>query len=173
MRETITHLEMTGRDQLSPARPVEGVVLDTVDGTSPLIREMTLRIGAPYGWPSQRWSDTHWARRLSDPHRRYRIVRWRGQLAGLAECEIQSGGDVEITTFGLVPECTGRGIGGHALTEAVRWAWALEPSDASTVHRIWLHTSDLDHPHALPCYLARGFRPFRTEQGDRPGCDGR
>lgn len=34
--------------------------------------------------------------------------------------------------------------------------WVLEVDrDAA-----WLHTSSLDHPHALPNYLARGFRPF-------------
>ena len=26
--------------------------------------------------------------------------------------------------------------------------------------RVWLHTCTADHPHALPNYLARGFRPF-------------
>ena len=25
---------------------------------------------------------------------------------------------------------------------------------------MWLHTCTADHPHALPNYLARGFRPF-------------
>jgi hypothetical protein len=28
---------------------------------------------------------------------------------------------------------------------------------------VWLHTSTLDHPAALPNYLKRGFRPVREE----------
>ena len=43
------------------------------------------------------------------------------------------------------------------LTEAAEAAWALGAS------RVWLHTCTLDHPGALANYLARGFRPFRTE----------
>jgi hypothetical protein len=35
---------------------------------------------------------------------------------------------------------------------------------------VWLHTCTLDSPHALPNYLARGFREFRKEiyQADIP-----
>jgi hypothetical protein len=43
------------------------------------------------------------------------------------------------------------------LSSAVRDAWALAPS------RVWLHTCTLDHPNALPNYLARGFTPYRKE----------
>jgi hypothetical protein len=39
----------------------------------------------------------------------------------------------------------------------VRDAWTLGPK------RVWLHTCTLDHPNALPNYLARGFTPYRTE----------
>jgi hypothetical protein len=28
---------------------------------------------------------------------------------------------------------------------------------------VWLHTSTLDHPAALPNYLKRGFKQVRTE----------
>jgi hypothetical protein len=28
---------------------------------------------------------------------------------------------------------------------------------------VWLHTCSFDHPAALPNYLARGFRVFKTE----------
>ncbi len=31
------------------------------------------------------------------------------------------------------------------------------------LRRVWLHTCTLDHPNALPNYLARGFTPYRTE----------
>lgn len=70
---------------------------------------------------------------------------------------------MEITTFGLVPEFVGKGLGGYALTLAVTEAWNLTPN----VRRVWLHTSNLDHPHALPNYEHRGFRRFRTTQGQR------
>jgi hypothetical protein len=30
--------------------------------------------------------------------------------------------------------------------------------------RVWVHTCTLDHPQALPNYLARGFQIFRVEE---------
>jgi hypothetical protein len=84
------------------------------------------------------------------------------------------GGEVEIETFGLVPEFIGKGLGGYALTLGVQRAWNLVPG----VRRIWLHTSSLDHPGALPNHQRRGFRTFKTEAGERgqfvlAGADGR
>src|SRR5207249_5531870 len=63
----------------------------------------------------------------------------------------------EIAYFGIVVREFGRGFGKHLLSCAVRDAWALGP------RRVWLHTCTLDHPNALPNYLARGFTPYRTE----------
>jgi GNAT superfamily N-acetyltransferase len=99
---------------------------------------------------------------LSHPLRRYWFIKYGTEVAGIADFELQSGGEVEITTFGLLPEYVGRGLGGHALTLAIRQAWEVEPVGAESVRRIWLHTSTLDHPNALPNYERRGFRPFRT-----------
>ncbi|NIH86822.1 hypothetical protein [Amycolatopsis granulosa] len=48
----------------------------------------------------------------------------------------------------------------YALTLVVEQAWHAAPD----VRRIWLHTSNLDHPHALPNYHRRGFR---TAHGQR------
>ena len=64
---------------------------------------------------------------------------------------------MEIVYFGLLPSWTGAGLGGWALTEAARRAWAMG------ARRVWVHTCDLDHPAALANYLARGFSPFKTE----------
>jgi GNAT superfamily N-acetyltransferase len=83
--------------------------------------------------------------------------------------EPQPDGQVEITTFGLLPEFVGRGLGGHALTLAIRQAWQVGALDAEPVRRVWLHTSTLDHPNALPNYRRRGFRPFKTRPGRREG----
>ena len=99
--------------------------------------------------------DDEWERWLAAPHREYRLVEYRGEVAGAADFEPQPGNDVEITTFGLVPEFVGKGLGGCALTLVVADAWALPGT-----RRVWLHTSTLDHPNALPNYLRRGFRGF-------------
>ena len=156
--EVITHLDMAGPDRLRPAAEVPGVVLEPVAGSSPLIRPTQARVGAPHGWSSTAWSEEQWRESLEGPHRYHWLVRYGAEVAGLVSMEAQPDGNVEITTFGLVPEFVGRGIGGYALTLAVRLAWRLPGA-----RRVWLHTSSKDHPNALPNYRARGFEPFHVE----------
>ena len=52
---------------------------------------------------------------------------------------------------------TGRGLGAWAMREVRRLAFVEGAA------RLWLHTCTLDHPRALPFYIAQGFRPFRRE----------
>jgi GNAT superfamily N-acetyltransferase len=79
-------------------------------------------------------------------------------VAGYYELRrVAEDGSVEIAYFGIVPGEYGRGLGKHLLSCAVRDAWALRP------RRVWLHTCTLDHPSALPNYIARGFIPYKTE----------
>ncbi|MDQ0378793.1 GNAT family N-acetyltransferase [Amycolatopsis thermophila] len=163
VEETVTHVEMTSPDDLCPAAPVPGVTLENVPADSPLIRPTTLRIGERYHWPSTTWSEAEWAEYLARPGRACVLIRYATEVAGLADFQCYALGSVEITTFGVVPEYVGKGIGGYALTLAVTEAWNLAP----TVRRVWLHTSTLDHPHALPNYQRRGFRTFRTTTGER------
>ncbi|VVJ16672.1 Acetyltransferase [Amycolatopsis camponoti] len=154
MEEIVTQLEMTAADQLNPAPAVDGVALQPT-GPGPVIRDLHVRIGTPYRWPSASRTDEDWESWLAEPNRRYRLIEYRGDVAGAADVESQPGGDVEITTFGLLPEFVGKGLGGYALTLVVADAWALPGTK-----RVWLHTSTLDHPNALPNYLRRGFRGF-------------
>ena len=81
-----------------------------------------------------------------------------GETAGYFELHREDDGAVEIVYFGLLPQYTGRGLGGALLTEAVERAWA------SGAARVWLHTCTFDHPAAIPNYLARGFTVFKTEE---------
>lgn len=155
---------MTASDQLDPAAPVPGLVLESVDRDSPLIIELLARIGAPYRWKSASRTEQEWTAWFAQhPTRTFWLLSFEGEPAGMVSYELHSGGDAEIETFGLLPEFVGRGLGGYALTLAIQQAWKLAP----TVTRAWLHTSTLDHPHALPNYHRRGFRTFRTEEGER------
>ena len=85
------------------------------------------------------------------------VLTVEGEPAGYFELR-RNGTDIEIAYFGLLPAFTGRGLGAHLLTEAVEQAWAAGAT------RVWLHTSTLDHPAALPNYLKRGFTIFKTEE---------
>jgi GNAT superfamily N-acetyltransferase len=164
--QTITYLEMTSPDQLVPGRPpptpLELRELSSEDVE--LAHSMSARIGAPHRW-TERPPD-YWRRRLDRREIRTWIAWVDDGPVGMVELERQDGGNVEISVFGLVPELAGKGFGGHLLTLAVRLAWELEWPQGTRTRRVWLHTSTLDHPRALPNYLARGFRVVRRE--DRP-----
>lgn len=109
MNATITYLEMTGSDELRPAVAVPHVELESLEPASPLIRTTTERIARPYSWPSLSWTDREWAEFVGNPLRWFWLVRHAGEIAGLADFETQGGGDVEITTLGLVRSLSARG----------------------------------------------------------------
>ena len=172
--ETVTYLEMTSPDRLRPGRPAPAAVeLDRLDQASwRLLKATYERVGAPFDWQGRRagptaWSDGRWQEHLARPAVHAWVARVGGVVAGLVELELQPGGNVEITVFGLVPEFVGKGFGAHLLTLAAALAWNAEPLDGARVRRVWLHTSSRDHPHAKPNYERRGFRAFRTERRRR------
>ncbi|MEV7189009.1 GNAT family N-acetyltransferase [Kitasatospora sp. NPDC093102] len=166
MEKTVTYLEMTDPAELRPSPPVAALALVPADGSSPEVQAVQARVGAPHGWRSTARTAADWAAHLAEhPRRQYWLLTHAGEPAGVANLEPHPAGDVEITTFGLVPEHVGRGLGGYALTLALRQAWATEPLGAESVRRVWLHTDTNDHPNALRNYESRGLRPYdvRTE----------
>jgi GNAT superfamily N-acetyltransferase len=159
----VTYVEMTDRSQLNPGTIAPGLTLANADKELALVAEILARIGAPYGWRSSRRTAEEWpAWFAGHPGRTCWLLGLDGEPAGIAIYDPHPGDDVEIETFGLLPEFTGKGLGGHALTLAIRQGWDLIPG----TRRVWLHTSSADNPNALPNYLRRGFRTFKTEERD-------
>jgi GNAT superfamily N-acetyltransferase len=171
MAKTVTYLEMTSADALCASSKVSGLGLIRVDRDRglPSVRTMAARVGGPHGWRSVVRTVPEWeALEAEHPLLQYWFVVFDGEPVGVANLEPQPAGEVEILTFGLVPEWVGRGLGGYALTLALRQAWATEPVGAERVRRVWLHTNSNDHPNALVNYRRRGLSVFRveTEDGD-------
>ena len=77
-----------------------------------------------------------------------------GSLRGLLTRRAEPHDEIEIVSFGLVPDRQGHGFGGPALTLAVGLAWTAFGREVS---RVWLHTNNFDHSSALPNYVKRGF----------------
>jgi GNAT superfamily N-acetyltransferase len=166
LEQTITWLEMRSPEELRPGReppaPLELVAVDR--SLAPLLRDTNRRVGEPHGWSSRSaWSEDQWVEHLARPGVRAFLARVGGDPAGVVELEERPGDEVELTVFGLVPEFVGRGFGGHLLILAARLAWATRHPGGAATRRVWLHTASSDHAHALPNYLARGFRVVRTE----------
>lgn len=70
--------------------------------------------------------------------------------------------DTEIAYFGLRPQFFGMGLGKHLLSYGIAQAWSYGAK------RVWLHTCNLDGPHALENYLKRGFTIFNVTEEPLP-----
>ncbi|HET9257356.1 MAG TPA: GNAT family N-acetyltransferase, partial [Pseudonocardiaceae bacterium] len=147
--QVVTFLEMTSPDQLVAGRvPPDEIVLASVGSAElELIRSTHRRVATPHHWSSLAWPEQYWRNLLAHSGTRTWIAYLGEEAIGLVQLRPRPGREVQITKFGLVPECVGRGFGGHLLTLATRLAWGL-----GNVGRVWLLTTSLDHPHALRNY---------------------
>jgi len=123
-------------------------------------------VGAEWRWVDRfPWTLDQWQQYATRPNLETWVLYVSGTPAGYFELDGEPRSDIEIAYFGLIPQFIGQGLGAYLLTEATRRAWAKKAT------RVWVHTSSLDHPNALPNYRARGFRLFKEEVSfkDLPG----
>ena len=157
---TRTYLEMKSPAELSASTvPGSGIAVERVhDCPVSFFRYLYAAVGANYHWVDRLpWTDDQVRARIADPHVSLHVLYVKGAPAGYFELEQHDDGSCEIAYFGLLPEFLGRGLGKHLLSIAAETAWSEKPA------RVWLHTCTLDDPAALPNYVRRGFRPFKTE----------
>ena len=147
-----TYLELTDPDGIRPARPVPIDVrrVDPPDGA--VNRRFYETVGGPWQWTDKLGNDAAWWQARAAEYETWVLA----PDAGYYELHPVDG-DVEVVSFGLVPDFHGRGQGGALLEHALRRGFELG-------HRVWLHTCTLDSPRALPNYRARGLVPFRVAQ---------
>lgn len=161
MQGTRTYLQLTHPEQFRAAfGDFPDLSVRRLARPAPAVYRYCYRtVGAAYHWRDRwSWSDAEIGAHLARPDIGLYVAARRGQVAGWYELRRVADDDsVEIAYFGLAPDAIGCGLGKHLLSCAVRDAWGLGAA------RVWLHTSTLDHPHALPNYRARGFAPYRTE----------
>jgi ribosomal protein S18 acetylase RimI-like enzyme len=171
MHVTRTYLELTQPGQFRPAfGDFAGVAIARARRPQPELYRLCYRtVGEKFHWRDRwDWTDKEIAAHLADPAiSLFVATRAAGEkqatLAGWYELrQVVDDGSAEIAYFGIVGAEFGRGFGKHLLSHAVYDAWALAPAP----RRVWLHTCTLDHPNALPNYIARGFAPYRTETYD-------
>ena len=117
------------------------------------------QVGKKHRWIDRlSWSDGKWINYISNKNLETYIISESEELAGFFELlynpELK---ETEISYFGLLEEYIGKGIGGYALSEAIR------KSFERNIRRVWLHTCTLDHPNALKNYIARGMTVFKKE----------
>jgi GNAT superfamily N-acetyltransferase len=158
---TRTYLELKHAEDLRrAAAPSDQISVHQVDNCAPSFwRRLYSEVGSQYHWVDRLvWTDDDIRAYLADPEVSLWILSVDGGVAGYFELRRHADDSVEIAYFGLLPPYVGRGLGKYLLSEAAARAWELQPA------RVWLHTSTLDHPAALPNYLARGFAVFKVEE---------
>jgi GNAT superfamily N-acetyltransferase len=159
---TRTYLELRSADAFRPAfGDFPEVVVERVsDPAAALYRHCYRTVGKDWRWRDRwDWTDEEIAGHLARPEISLHVARREADVLGWYELRRQPDEEaVEIAYFGVFPDAIGRGFGKHLLSCAVRDAW-----DAGA-RRVWLHTCTLDHPAALPNYVARGFAPYETEE---------
>jgi GNAT superfamily N-acetyltransferase len=155
-----THLEIDDPAALRPAGPprLDGVEIERVEPPDGEVnRWFYVEVGTSHNWvdnlerSAAEWQA--WAEQVETW-----VASVRGERAGYYELRLEEG-SVEVAYFGLLARYQGAGVGGFLLTHALRRGFELAA-------RVWLHTNTQDAAAALPNYLARGLRPFRTETLD-------
>ncbi len=156
-------LEMRQPEQLRPARRVAGLAVERAQEPVPeLSRFFYTAVGGDWYWTDRLgWSYTDWQRWVGRDEYELWVGWWRGTPVGYLELEAQSGPQVEVAYFGLLPQFVGQGFGGHLLTAGVERAWARAPA------RVWVHTCSLDGPQAKRNYEARGFQVCKVETAEQ------
>ena len=117
------------------------------------------QVGKKHRWIDRlSWSDGKWINYISNKNLETYIISESDELVGFFELlynpELK---ETEISYFGLLEEYIGKGIGGYALSVAIK------NSFEKNIRRVWLHTCTLDHPNALKNYIARGMTVFKKE----------
>jgi len=157
---TTTYLEIRDRSELCASNePRVPFTLVRVEVPTPELNAfLYVAVGAGWTWRDRLpWDRARWLAYLDRAEVETWVMYVRGSPAGYFELERQ-GDSIEVAYFGLLPAFIGLGLGGTLLTSAIARGFDLGAA------RVWLHTCTLDHPQALANYLARGLRPYRTEE---------
>ncbi len=157
----VTYLEMRSQPARSAQAPAHTLLLRAEEPSPELGRFLYTAVGGSWYWRDRlEWTWDEWLERLSKPEVETWVLSCRGTPAGYYELEAQPKGNAQIIYFGLLPSFVGRRLGGYLLASAVSRAWEMGPK----IERVWVHTCSLDHPAALPNYLARGFTIYAEEE---------
>ena len=111
------------------------------------------QVGKKYRWIDRlSWPDEKWIEYISNKNLETYVISISDDLVGFFELLYNPQlKETEISYFGLLEEYIGKGIGGYALSEAIKKSFDKD------INRVWLHTCTLDHPNALKNYIARGM----------------
>jgi GNAT superfamily N-acetyltransferase len=167
-----TYLQMTDWSQFRPAylNYLGGMKLMCM-GTPDVAfyRFLYSSVGEEWRWRERlSHSDEEIKALLLDPGTSVHVLYVNGVPAGYIELAERKEGptgrffSTEIVYFGLRSTYMGRGLGKHLLSHGIAYAWNRG------TQRLWVHTCNLDGPHALNNYIKRGFKIYRVDKEPMP-----
>lgn len=159
-----TYLEMTDRAQFRPAyvphSRVQIIRMERPDVS--FYRFLYSEVGGGWRWRDRLMiSENELQELISRPGVSVHVLYVDGVPAGYVEL-FKEGDQTEIAYFGLRPDFTGMGLGKHLLSYAIDTAWN------EGAKRVWVHTCNLDAPHALENYQKRGMQVYHVENQPMP-----
>jgi GNAT superfamily N-acetyltransferase len=156
---------MTRREAFRPAfladpADAQVVTLGLVD--VPYYKFLYQAVGEIWRWRDRLlMPEEKLAAALAHPGCSVHVLYVSGVPAGYIEL-LREGNDTEIAYFGLRAAFFGRGFGKHLLSWGIHRAWE------DGAQRVWVHTCNLDGPHALENYIRRGFSIYRVDEQPMP-----
>ncbi len=160
-----TYLEMTCRDHFVPAYIQAGDV-EIVKMEMPdlgFYKFLYQAVGEEWAWRDRlQMPNAELRQVLTSTSTQVHVMYVSGSPAGYVELCRHEDEAVEIVYFGLRSDYMGRGLGKHLLSYGVARAWEMD------ARRVWLHTCNLDGPHALANYQKRGFRVYDIVEEPMP-----
>ncbi len=152
-----TYLEMRDPSGFAPAfvraADIEIVLMEMPD--LGFYKFLYQSVGEEWAWRARlQLSNAELRAILASPDTQVHVMYVSGSPGGYVELYRHADASVEIAYFGLRRDYMGRGLGKHLLSYGVARAWEMG------ANRVWLHTCNLDGPHALANYQKRGFRIY-------------
>jgi len=152
----VTCLEMRERPALAAPQERAGLSLQRL--VTPDLghyRDLVRAVGENWLWSSRHEASDEALRVLvHDPAVEIYALQDGDDRIGLVELDFRQPGECELVLFGLVEGVIGQGLGRTLMERMLAIAWS------HAIDRLWLHTSHLDHPHAMALYQRFGFRPY-------------
>lgn len=160
-----TYLEMPNQSDFAPAfiraSDIEIVQMEMPD--LGFYKFLYQAVGEEWAWRDRlQMTNAELREILSSANTQVHVLYVSGTPAGYVELFRHEDGSVEIAYFGLRGDYMGRGLGKHLLSYGIARAWDMRAS------RVWLHTCNLDGPHALANYQKRGFKIYKVEEEPLP-----
>lgn len=116
-------------------------------------RRLNRLIGEDLGWVDRQiMSDSDLKSLIQNKDIKIYVLYDNNVAIGYTEIDLRHEGTAILEYFGLAPGSRGKGLGKFLLQ------WTINEVAKYPAQKFKLHTSDQDHPGALPNYLKSGFR---------------